>query len=288
MSNNPLVKSVIRAFAKNRPPLKTPLHLNWELPQLLRHIAGMGDNQQLSHSELVNKCIALVMATTCARFTEIAQFSMERTEPVEDGRQWTFIVTIKNRQYTQPIVLHQMRNEAIDPIKAMCELRRRVRKATEKLERQTDTFWCDVKGNVMSMCEIRQSVRHLMRDAGIIDNRPYHIKHATISWLHKQNVPTDQIFRFIRHAMGSTTYLEYYLSEDLGAACTQVIEKTALLGEHGSEETTTLGKEEMDNKGGVWESNPLGAIATTINAAVVPPTSKVSAYKSRARHSSRK
>jgi hypothetical protein len=164
-----------------------------------------------------------------------------------------------------------MHTGAIDPIKAMCELRERVRKQRERCEMQSDSFWYNADGSAMTYEEIRHAAQRLMLDAGIHDHRAYHIKHATISWLHKKGVPSDQIIRFIRHSLGSTTYMEYYLSEDLGEQCTRVIESTALLGELRSDLESNLRRNDTSEKGEAGKSNPLTAIAESIDAAVAAP-----------------
>jgi hypothetical protein len=269
MSDNPIMQSVVRKHVRDDPPVRAPLRLNWELPQLLMYIEQMGENRELTQTVLIRKCVALVMATTCARFTEMEQFSLSGSDPTEDNSRWSFNVRVKNREYLQPIVLHSMHHQAIDPIRAMSELRERVSKVKEELGMQSDTFWCDVRGNVLSIEQIRHAAQHLLLDAGIRDTRAYHIKHATISWLHKQGVPAAQIIRFIRHALGSTTYMEYYLSDDLGEKCTSIIEDTTMLEDTRS---TIRASDKERDIGDAWESNPFAAIASTIETAVSSST----------------
>jgi hypothetical protein len=231
----------------------------------------MGENSTLIHEKLVRKCVALVMATTCARFTEIQQFLLEDSNPTADNSRWDFNVRVKNREYLQPIVLHRMHHPSIDPIQAMCELRERVRKIREKCEIQNSIFWCDVRGTVMRIDEIRHAAQQLLADAGINDKRAYHIKHATISWLHKQGVPSDQIIRFIRHSLGSTTYMEYYLSEDLGAKCTDIIESTTMESSSGDEGAPPHEKEEEAEQGDAWVSISLPTIVASIDSKLAEP-----------------
>jgi site-specific recombinase XerD len=225
-STDTIVKAVMRAHTLRQLPVKEPLKLTWELPEMFRHIVQMGDNRDLTDGQLTQKCICLVMATTAARFTEIAQFSLNDTDPEESDSTWSFIVRVKNREYKQPIVLHPMQHMEIDPVVAMQELRQRVRKKKKTRHLIDDTFWYNERWSMMSMCEIRQAAKQLLLDAGIDETRPYHIKHATVTWLSKQGIAADRIVRFIRHALGSTVYVQHYLSEDLGEMCTKVIEST--------------------------------------------------------------
>jgi hypothetical protein len=225
-SNDALVKAVMRAHTLRQLPVKEPLKLTWELPEMFRYIVQMGDNQQLTDQQLTRKCICLVMATTAARFTEIEQFSLNDTDPTEADSTWSFVVRVKNREYRQPIVLHPMQHTEIDPVAAMQELRQRVRKKKRTRHLVEDTFWYNERWSVMRMSEIRQAAKQLLLDAGIDETRPYHIKHATVTWLSKQGISADRIVRFIRHALGSTVYVQHYLAEDLGATCTRVIENS--------------------------------------------------------------
>jgi site-specific recombinase XerD len=226
IADSALVKTVIHAYAIKQPPVKQPLRLKWTLPQLMQHIDHMGSNTSLTNQDLTKKCITLLLITTCARFTEIEQFSMNGSDPDETDSKWDFIVKIKNREYRQPVELHGMKNVHIDPIIAMKELRRRIRQERKGKHRQEDTFWYTKEWTVMTETHLRQAALHLLQDAGIADNKPYHIKHATITWLKKKGISADEIRRLARHAPTSTVYLENYLSEDMGIACNEMIEKT--------------------------------------------------------------
>jgi hypothetical protein len=126
-----------------------------------------------------------------------------------------------------------------------------------------------------------------MSEAGINDGRAYHIKHATISWLHHQNVQTDQIVRFIRHSMGSTTYMEYYLSEDLGKKCAGVIENTALLGNRRGEDPAPHGKEGAEGETKAGDDAALEAIVESFDTAVATPIAQVPPKHAHARRSPR-
>jgi hypothetical protein len=280
MSDNPMVQTIVRAHTMHDLPVRSPLRLDWELPQLLQYIAGMGSNRDLTHTLLVQKCVVLVMATTCARFTEMEQFGLEDSDPAADGSHWTFIVRVKNRDYRQPIILHATQNDNINPIKAMSELRERVRKKREMCEMKSNTFWYTPTATVMSYNEIRHAAQLLLLAAGIRDRRPYHIKHATISWLYKQHVPSEQIIRFIRHALSSTTFLEYYLSDDLGERCTGVIERTTMLMEMGGALEIEASDGE-DREGGSDENDTLSSIASAIDTAVILPPPQMQVTKQR-------
>jgi site-specific recombinase XerD len=235
MSDSALVRTIVHAHAIQQLPVKSPLRLKWELPQLMQYIKRMGTNECLSYVGLTKKCVVLLMATTCARFTEIEQFSLNGSDPIETDSKWDFIVKIKNREYMQPIELHAMQRIEINPINAMTELRKRIRRKRKKMHSKEDTFWYTDKWEVMTTPQLRQAAKELMQDAGISDDRPYHIKHATITWLKKNGASADEIRRLARHVPGSTVYLENYLSEDMGIECNKLIEQTTLWDDSESE-----------------------------------------------------
>jgi hypothetical protein len=230
-SDDAIVKTIVHAHTVQQLPVKEPLKLNWELPEMFQYIEQMGKNQDLTHQQLTGKCITLVMATTGARFTEIEQFSLNDTDPKDSNATWAFNVRVKNREFKQPIVLHSMQHDAINPVAAMIELRKRIRKRKRSKHLIEDTFWYNDKWEVMRVDEQRAAAKRLLLDAGIDEHHPYHIKHAMVTWLSKQGIAADRIVRFIRHALGSTVYVQHYLAEDLGAACTKVIDDSVLSGE---------------------------------------------------------
>jgi hypothetical protein len=136
-----VVKSLMHALVVKHLPIRTPLRLRWEIPQILRFIHQMGDNEILSDIQLTRKCIVLVIATTAARFSEIAQFSPNESDPRELDSEWSFTVRVKNKEFKQPITIHQRQHSEIDPVPAMKELRTRIRKRKRKGMKKDNTFW---------------------------------------------------------------------------------------------------------------------------------------------------
>jgi site-specific recombinase XerD len=186
------------------------------------------------------------MATTGARFSEIVQFSLNATDPSKDESTWEFLVKIKNREYLQPVEIHRMENIKVNTIAALKELRNRIRKKRKKEHKVEDTFWYDKNWNVMTRTGISEAAKQLLQDAGIDDDRPYHIKHAAVTWLSKQKTPPDWIVRFLRHKQSSTVYVDYYLSNDMGATCTKTIEQTVLGDDATSNSASVLQDEEEE------------------------------------------
>jgi integrase len=87
----------------------------------------------------------------------------------------------------------------------------------------------------MKRSDLGETAKKLLQQAGIDETRPYHIKHAAVTWLSKQKTPPDWIVRFLRHKQSSTVYVDYYLSEDMGATCNATIERTALMDDAASD-----------------------------------------------------
>jgi hypothetical protein len=77
----------------------------------------------------------------------------------------------------------------------------------------------NVNGGAYTDAQLRALVKATLRRAGISDTRPYHVKHATASALHASNVPFDRIAAFLRHSVGSLTFLKHYVSNDMGEGC---------------------------------------------------------------------
>jgi integrase len=255
-SENAIVKSIVHVHTLNQLPVKVPLRLNWDLSQLLTFIERMGNNSRLTHVQLTRKCVALVMATTGARFSEIAQFSLNATDPQDADTRWEFYVKIKNREYLEPVGIHRMQHIGMDTITAMKELRMRIRKKRKTKHKEEDTFWYDEAWHVMTTNEIREAAKQLLHQAGISEPRPYHIKHAAVTWLSKQGVPADWIVRFLRHRPSSTVYVDYYLSEDMGAMCNRTIERT-VLGDDAIDNSASEEEEETRQNGRPARKRPV-------------------------------
>jgi site-specific recombinase XerD len=145
------------------------------------------------------------MVFTAARFSEIVQFSMRASDLDAAGDHWQFVVKVKGKAYLQPIEVHRILEGSIDPIRAMQELKRRMQKKRWQTPTPTDSFRRTEKGNVMKAEDVRLQTKEFLRESGIPETCPYHIKHATITWLYRNGVTSDRIVRCIRHAHSSTT-----------------------------------------------------------------------------------
>jgi site-specific recombinase XerD len=215
----------------------------------------MGESRQLTDEALTRKCVVLLMATTAARFTEMEQFKPNDSEPQEQNRTWTFFVRVKNREYKEPIVLHRTQTAEIDPIIAMLELRERIRRKRQSKCYEENTFWYTTQWTVMSTEQIRQAAKDLLQEAQIQDHRPYHIKHATVTCLKKRGVSADQLTKLCRHKMSSSVTMEYYMSDDMGAACSKRLE-AAMLENEKDQNLDDQDEECVRNEGKVYGKAP--------------------------------
>jgi integrase len=226
LSDNSIIKAILRVCTIRQLPVKKPLELTWELPTLLDYIKELPINGKLEYTCLQAKCIVLIMIGSAARFSEIIQFRTDESNPENNGKRWKFIVKVKGKLFKQPIAIHTTTNPKLDPVKAMVDLRKKMKSKRWSLRSRSGTFWRNNDGSEMKAEHLRKRVQLLLTAAGISDT-PCHVKHATITWLHRQRVPPDRIVQFMRHAQSSTTYVDYYLNEDLGKACTVTIDTSA-------------------------------------------------------------
>jgi hypothetical protein len=128
VTQNAVVRAVIHAHAIEQLPVKTPLRLRWEIPQLLEFVRQMSKKKQLTFVKLTCKCIVLIVATSAARFSETPRFSRYASHLTDHNSTWAFLVRVKNREYREPITLHRIKLQEIHPILAMKELRTRIRR----------------------------------------------------------------------------------------------------------------------------------------------------------------
>jgi hypothetical protein len=163
------------------------------------------------------------MIGSAARFSEIVQFRRDESDPEKAGKRWKFIAKVKGKLFQQPIAIHATTNPKLDPVKRMIELKKKMKRKRWRVRTTSGSFWGKEDGTEMKAEHLRQRVQSLLTAANIRDT-PYHVKHATITWLHRQGVPADRIVQYIRHAQASTTFVDYYLHEDLGKACSETIE----------------------------------------------------------------
>jgi hypothetical protein len=63
---------------------------------------------------------------------------------------------------------------------------------------------------------IRAVAKRTLKLAGIDDSRPYHIKHATVSYLYSPRMPPEKIAQFLRQKVDSFTFFKHYCSNDMG------------------------------------------------------------------------
>jgi site-specific recombinase XerD len=177
------------------------------------------------------------------RFSEIIQFELNSTNP--EKNRWIFNVRVKGKAYRQPVALNRISENKIDPVQALIELRQRVKRKRWSVTTQTDTFWRTSKGKTMEAEDLRMQTKQFLADAGISETCPYHVKHATITWLYQHGASPDRIRLYAKHAPLSTAYMDFYLQEDLGETCARIIETSTSI----RKESDSFTKKEKNQAG---------------------------------------
>jgi hypothetical protein len=78
------------------------------------------------------------------------------------------------------------------------------------LEAEIRSGLCDEQGTPYADAQIRALAKKTLNDAGIDENRPYHIKHATVSFLYGVHMPPEKIALFLRQKVDSFTFFRHY------------------------------------------------------------------------------
>jgi hypothetical protein len=146
----------------------------------------------------------------CLRFTELETIDAEAREPDADG--WRFITTIKLRSEQEEVVMPRLNDLALDPVRHLLELRSKVRAKREAIGcREESTFWVKESGRKMSYTDIRNAAIASLREAGINETHPHHLKAAAVTELQQSGLPREEIVEYSRHKPGSSTWAKHYL-----------------------------------------------------------------------------
>jgi hypothetical protein len=151
------------------------------------------------------------------RFAEIHRLSPIETSP--DLSEWKFWVVIKNHQRKEAISIFSAQDAHLDILSMLTELRERIREKNREALDKYNTFWFietakDLRP--MTYNELRAAAAQVLESAGIEDHQPYHIKHATLTFLSRQGVTPEEITAFARHNYGSNAANTFYISWDNG------------------------------------------------------------------------
>jgi hypothetical protein len=120
-------------------------------------------------------------------------------------------VLLKGGQELTVIKIEKNKELALDPIRHLVELKKRLRRKKVEIEGMKSTrFWIREDGSEMSYDMIRRAAVSTMVQAGITDGRSYHLKHAAVSELERLQVRPESIAAFARHKQGSVVWASNY------------------------------------------------------------------------------
>jgi hypothetical protein len=218
-TNVPLVRDILTAQVNRQPPKKERLSLKWKLENLIDYLKSRPRPLSLSFSELTAVAIVHLMAFKSMRFSEIFSLSPSDTSPTDEG--WKFWLVVKGHRVKESICIFPAADGSLDTLGTLIELRNRLRSRLCQQSDSIPSFWYKEEGTClvrMTYNEVRGAAKCVLEAAGINEHRPYHIKHATLTFLAEQNVPHEEVTAFARHSYGSMASRAFYTSWDDGRA----------------------------------------------------------------------
>jgi hypothetical protein len=227
-TTNVLIKDIIQSHINTDPPKKEHLSLKWKLEDLLTFLRGRPLPHNCSFRELTTLSIVHLVVFKGLRFAEIHRLSPIETTPGPEG--WKFWLVIKNHRAKESITIFPSNDQHLDTLNMLLELKRRIHSKIEDNLSNHNTFWYnEIGGSIspMSYNEVRQSAAEVLELAGINETRPYHIKHAVLTFLAEQKVSPAEVTAFARHSYGSMAATAFYTSWDNGKAISNKIVEAA-------------------------------------------------------------
>jgi hypothetical protein len=197
----------------------------------------------------MGKFVCLCTITAGMLLAEIQRLDLWSAEPTD--RYWQSYTGIKNHNALALVHLPRLPPEpSLDPVLTLINIRERhparvftpaggragatavVATQTTPLTAQTQrtgpgnsTMICsglpDENGTEYGSPQIRDLVKYTMGRTGIDDKRPYHIKHATVSYLYSLHLPPEKIAQFLRQKVDSFTFFKHYCTNDMGRQCAE-------------------------------------------------------------------
>jgi site-specific recombinase XerD len=219
LGQSSVLKAALRYYTIQKLPKKEPVRLNWNIDQLFNYLKGLKKFTEMDFDLLTAVAASLCMSLTALRFTELLQLWVFDSEPNLTDGNWKLYTHVKNHDYIEPVWLHTVDDEHLNPVSALCELRERVRSWYAGQNKMYKTLWHKLVNNdliPLSYDDLRSSVRSILRAAGIDDNRPYHIKHAALTSLNERGASANELANFARHKHGSMVAYQNYVSNDGG------------------------------------------------------------------------
>jgi site-specific recombinase XerD len=221
LSQSAILKMAMRYYVLNNLPRKEMLRLQWSVDQLFDHLMKLPSFSVMTFDQLTETSIVLCIAFSTLRFTELEALDMCETAPDEAQGVWKLWAHVKGHDYKEPILLHKVDVDALDPVRALSELKSRISVFQSENDPPSRTFWHKQVGKKLiklSYNEIRAAAVRVLAAAGIQEKRPYHIKHAVLTCLDKNGASAKDIASFARHRFGSMSAYQHYVSYDGGAS----------------------------------------------------------------------
>jgi site-specific recombinase XerD len=221
-ANLPIFRMAMKFYTSDNLPRKEFLRLQWSVDTLLKFIMKKSVFKDQGFNELVGVCSVLCMAFTALRFTEMYKLNMNATDPDHAHGFWKLWTQVKGHNYLEPVFLHVVEEPNLNPVAALLELRNRIR----VIDGKEDSFWHRLESNrliPLTYDELRGVAAQVLKEAGIEENRPYHIKHAVMTCLDESGVSAKDIAAFARHRFESMAQYKHYVSYDGGKKNVSVI-----------------------------------------------------------------
>jgi hypothetical protein len=205
------IRATAKSIRRNKPVVRRALELHLDYRKLWQHYRQLPPLHQLSWATLVGKTITLLRAFGRLRFSELETLDAEANEPNDNG--WNFVTRIKLQPDPEVIVVPRLREQALDPVQHLLQLRERIRKRKEEIECMQETgFWMKEDGKKMSYGMIRKACCESLKEAGIEDwKHLHHLKAAAITKQRRRGMQPEEIVAYARHKPGSHTWETRYL-----------------------------------------------------------------------------
>jgi integrase len=219
LSHMPMVRMALKCLTLNEMPRKEMLRLRWSVDQLLRYLRELPSFEAMEFNQLTAVTVVLCMAFTALRFSEIYSLDIQETLPDRGKREWKFWVHVKGHDFKEPVVLHGVDESHLDPLSALWILRSAVYAFSALKKEKPVGFWyrlVDKEYIPLTYDGMRLAAARVLQQAGIEENRPYHIKHAVLTCLHESGCSAKDIAAFARHRFESMAAYHHYISYDGG------------------------------------------------------------------------
>jgi integrase len=219
LSHMPMVKMALRYFTLSEMPRKEMLRLQWSVDQLLAYLMKLPPFEVMEFNQLTAVAIVLCMAFTALRFSELYSLDVNETLPDIERNEWRFWIHVKGHDFKEPVVLHKVSDDRLDPINALWTLRSRLYGSLAAKKEEPKGFWYKLVEEdyiLLTYDGLRAAAVLILRQAGIRENRPYHIKHAILTCLHESGTSAKDIAAFARHRLESMAAYHHYISYDAG------------------------------------------------------------------------